>query len=76
MDKFANEIEFQPETNTTSTVFNHNYLIIAACQYGYKKCVESAKMEFDKVKAGNYSYVFHYVNSIYPKNFHNNFFLK
>lgn len=55
MDKFANEIEFQPETNTASTVFNHNYLIIAACQYGQKKCVESAKVEFDKVKAGNYS---------------------
>lgn len=55
MDSISNEIGFQSLTNTTSTIYNRNYFIDLACQYGHRACVDTARAEFDKFKAGNYS---------------------
>lgn len=52
MGNFYNE---RLMTNTTSTVYNYNYLMSFACEYGHKDCIDSAKKEFEKFKAGNYS---------------------
>lgn len=56
MDNVYNEIGFKVEAvSTTSTVYNSKNILNYACQYGHEGCIDSAKKEFDRFKAGSYS---------------------